>query len=299
MILNESPLSQRAAEESLPLRDAFAVLFFVSVGMLFNPAILFTHPLAVLATVAIILVGKSVAAFAIVRAFGYKTRVALTISASLAQVGEFSFILAALGLQLGLLSETGQDLILAGAIISILLNPVFFDLIARLQGGRGGAAATAAPSPAEDDGLAPTGLSGHAIVIGYGRVGSLVGDSLMERNVPFLVIEDNDKIVDTLRGRHIETIVGNAADPDILAAANLAGARYLFLAIPEPFEAAEITKQAHAANSSLLIVARAHFDAEVEHLTKLGASTVIMGERQIALGMVDFAFEEAKEKPVG
>ncbi|HWA51154.1 MAG TPA: YbaL family putative K(+) efflux transporter, partial [Dongiaceae bacterium] len=194
MVLAESPLSQQAAQESLPFRDAFAVLFFVSVGMVFNPAVLWDHPFAVVATLAIILVGKSLAAFGIVRAFGYSNRTALTISASLAQVGEFSFILAGLGVSLGLLPEEGRDLILAGAIISILLNPAAFDLLDRWQAGPVVATVPGAV-PALDEGdvaaTVPTRLSGHAIVVGYGRVGRVAVDALRAANVPLVVIEDD------------------------------------------------------------------------------------------------------------
>src|SRR5690606_31418151 len=133
MILSESELSQRAAEDTLPLRDAFAVLFFVSVGMLFDPSIIVRDFWPVLATVAIIVVGKSLAALAIVRAFGHPMSTALTISASLAQIGEFSFILAGLGVALGVLNSDARDLILAGALISILVNPLIFIALDRAK----------------------------------------------------------------------------------------------------------------------------------------------------------------------
>src|SRR5690606_36031823 len=126
----ETQLGRRAAEETLPLRDAFAVLFFVSVGMLFDPQVVLEQPGPLLATFAIIVLGKSVAAFAIVRAFGHPTRTALTVSASLAQIGEFSFILAGLGTGLGILPPEGRDLILAGAILSIFANPFVFTAVA-------------------------------------------------------------------------------------------------------------------------------------------------------------------------
>src|SRR6185503_5695340 len=174
MILGESELSQQAAEETLPLRDAFAVLFFVSVGMLFDPLILVRDPWPVLAAVAIVMVGKSIAAFAIVLAFGRPMTTALTISASLAQIGEFSFILAGLGLTLKLLPETGRDLILASAILSIMANPALFVLVDRYVRRKAAiAAAGAAPEPPA---LQPTALAGHAVVIGYGRVGRAIGE---------------------------------------------------------------------------------------------------------------------------
>jgi CPA2 family monovalent cation:H+ antiporter-2 len=304
MIMSESELSHQAAEETLPLRDAFSVLFFVAVGMLFNPAILLEDPLPILATLFIILIGKSVAAFLIVLAFRHPVATALTISASLAQIGEFSFILAELGVQLRLLPEEGRDLILAGALLSIVLNPVVFaafewvtprvekiPFLARL-------AARAATPSAEAPGAtveataavhvpAETQLKDHYVLVGYGRVGSLVGQALRESGRDFLVIEDADKIVSALRDQGIETIVGNAVKADVLKAANLPEARQLFIAIPNAFEAGQVIAQARSLKPTLPIVARAHFDAEVDHLKNLGADIVIMGEREIARGMID------------
>ncbi len=295
MVLAESPLSQRAAEESLPFRDAFAVLFFVSVGMLFDPSILIEAPLAVLATVAIILFGKSLAAYAIVRAFGRSKRTSLLVSVSLAQVGEFSFILATLGVGLGILPEEGRSLILAGAMISILLNPVAFDLLDRWSGAAVAPAAALprpveAPTPdaeREADPLVQTKLSGHAVIVGYGRVGSMAGEALVAAGIAILVVEENGERVETLRERGIEAISGNGVRDEYLAAANVAGARWLLVAIPEAFEASEIVRHARRLNAGLSIIARAHFEAQVETLRADGANVVIMGEREIARGMVD------------
>ncbi|PDV86375.1 Kef family K(+) transporter [Rhizobium sp. H4] len=297
MVLAESELSHRAAQESLPLRDAFAVLFFVSVGMLFDPNILIDKPLLILATLFIIVIGKSVAALLIVLAFKRPLGTALTISASLGQIGEFSFILAALGVDLGLLPEEGRDLILAGAIISIILNPLLFFLCDRMrplleEARREERAAEPAVAPAEeaaaeDDEVHPSGLHGHAIVVGYGRVGRIVGQNLKSAGTPFLVIEDSDKRIGELKAQGIEAFMGNAAATETLDLANLPAARSIAIAIPNTFEACRIAEQARSANPSILIVARAHSDAEVDALKQYGADTVIMGEREIALGMVD------------
>ncbi|MEX0807746.1 MAG: cation:proton antiporter [Dongiaceae bacterium] len=313
MILSESELSQRAAEESLPLRDAFAVLFFVSVGMLFNPLSLIDDPLPVLATLFIILIGKSLAAYLIVILFRHPVATALTISASLAQIGEFSFILADLGVKIGVLPEQGRDLILAGALLSILLNPVMFaavdwlkPVLERRRGGLANAGAHAggprvdpsfernvepsfepAETPSTIEPQAASVLRDHVVLVGYGRVGSLVGESLRASGYPFLVIEDADKTVARLHESGIETVVGNAADPDVLRAANLPEARQLIVAIPNAFEAGQVIEQARAANPNLDIIARAHSDAEIDHLAILGADTVIMGEREIARGMIE------------
>jgi CPA2 family monovalent cation:H+ antiporter-2 len=302
MIMGESELSHRAAEETLPLRDAFSVLFFVAVGMLFNPASLLEDPLPIVATVLIILFGKSLAAFLIVLAFKHPLATALTISASLAQIGEFSFILAELGVQLGLLSEQGRDLILAGALLSIVLNPLSFksidwaepllDRIPFFRGKREAAAADAAAAEllaAEGTGKIRqpmTGLKDHIVLVGYGRVGKLVGQHLTESGQPYVVIEDADKLAGFLRESGIETIAGNAVRPDNLAAANLAQALHLVVAIPNAFEAGQVVAQAHGINPDLVIYARAHSDAEVEHLAGLGADVVIMGEREIARGII-------------
>jgi CPA2 family monovalent cation:H+ antiporter-2 len=301
--MSESELSQRAAQETLPLRDAFSVLFFVAVGMLFDPTSLVNDPLPILAVLFIIVIGKSVGAFLIVIAFGYPIATALTISASLAQIGEFSFILADLGIQLGVLPKQGRDLILAGALLSIVLNPLVFAGVDRLKPWfeRRRPPAETAPDaprtstlakeaePAEcDDGPPlPTKLNNHAVLVGYGRVGSLVGKALKESGKPFLVIEDGEKPLASLRTDGIEVIVGNAASSDILAAANLKGASDLIVAIPNGFEAGQVVSQARATHPGMRIVARAHSDAEVEHLMSLGANAVVMGEREIARGLIE------------
>jgi len=303
MILSESELSHRAAEESLPLRDAFAVLFFVSVGMLFDPGILLTDPWPILATFLIITIGKSIAAFLIVRAFGHPTRTALTISASLAQIGEFSFILVNLGVALALLPETGRDLVLAGAMLSILANPICFMLLDRLApwlDRRYGAAVEPSRQPDDQDvPIRPTMLQDHAIIVGYGRVGSEIGEGLASAGIPFVVIEDRREIVEALRRQAIEVIALNGVQATAMQAANLTGARLLFLAIPNAFEAGQIAEQARAANPRLEIIARAHSDAEAEHMMRRGASSTIMGEREIANGMLERAFERMRDNDPG
>ena len=291
MVLSESELSHQAAEESLPLRDAFAVLFFVSVGILFDPLILVQEPLPVLAVLAIILIGKSVAAFAIVIAFRHPVGTALMIAASLAQIGEFSFILATLGVDLGLLPERGRDLILAGAILSILANPAIFALISRFKIPTALAPAVGPPDGESvvESGNSPTSLTGHAVIVGYGRVGGRLGETLRSKGHAVLAIEDNRDIAARLRGGGIEVIAGNAAAPEVLGAANLRGARWCFVAVPNAFEAGQIIEQARAVNPQLPIIARAHFDAEVEHLQRLGANVTIMGENEIARAMAEHA----------
>jgi CPA2 family monovalent cation:H+ antiporter-2 len=283
MVLGESELSHRAAEESVPLREAFAVLFFVAVGMLFNPAIVLSEPAALLATLFIVLVGKSVAAFAIVVLFRHTVGVGMTIAASLAQVGEFSFILAGLGVTVNILPGAGRYLVLAAAMISIVLNPFAFALSARLarrlvaHGARGGA---------EPAAVAPVPAGGHSILVGYGRVGSLVAAALRESGSEFVVIENDAERVAGARGSGIAVVEGNAASREILDAANPVMAIRLVVAIPNTFEAGRIVKRARTANPRVAIIARAHSDAETRHLLDLGADHVIMGERQIAIEMI-------------
>ena len=278
MILAGSALSQRAAEESLPLRDAFAVLFFVSVGMLFNPSVVLREPLALAFTFGIVLAGGG-ACYLLLRLFGIKSTSAVTIAISLAQIGEFSFILADLGIGLGLMSESARDLILGASILSILLNPLLFALAAKREASPNVPPAPDLPRPAPER----TTLTGHAVLVGYGRVGRLIADGI-KGSMPLLVIEEG-----AVCDPGIAHIRGNAAKDDVLAAANLPVAKLLFVAIPEAFEAGQIVQQARRANPGLPIVARAHFDAEVEHLLSHGASLVIMGEREIAQAMLDFA----------
>ncbi len=296
MILSESELSHQAAQESLPLRDAFAVLFFVSVGMLLDPATLLDQFWLLLATLLIVTLGKSAAAFLIVRAFGHARRTALIISASLAQIGEFSFILAGLGLSLGLLPEQGQDLILAGAIISILLNPAFFYAIDRLQRADPDLVPDAGPQPSASPLTgrpARTTLTGHCVLVGFGRVGRLIGEKLRESGRATYVIELNAGPGAGLTDPGSQVIDGNAADPEVLAGANLEQAACLFVAIPDGFESGQIVEQARRLNPDLRIVARAHSEAELAHLKKLGATEVVIGEHELAIGMLRLAALDA------
>ncbi|QJD68583.1 Kef family K(+) transporter [Xanthomonas campestris pv. badrii] len=285
MLLKESELSHKAASDSLPLRDAFAVLFFVSVGMLFDPMILIAHPWQVLATFLTITVGKSLAAFLIVRAFGHPTGTALTISTSLAQIGEFSFILAGLGVQLAILPETGRDLILAGALLSIVANPFLFSWLDRWQ-ARQIQDAPAAVEPELPPGP-PLPADGHAIVIGYGRVGSSLAQLLRGRGVPVLVIDDNGDHVAKAHAAGIPGIRGSAAADRVLAEACPEHAKIAILAIPQPLEAGEALAKLRAINPSLTLLARAHSDAEVKHLLDHGADGAVLAERELAYSLAE------------
>ena len=294
MVLAESPLSQRATEEALPLRDAFAVLFFVSVGMLFNPHVLVERPWAVLATLAVIVAGNGLAAFGAARLLGQRTATARTVAASLGQIAEFSFILARLGIGLGILPPEGRDLILAGAILSILINPFLFTAVER---GRVQLAPhpVAAPTPQPDHAAKPppptpltvTALRNHDVIVGYGRVGSLLGRRLADAGRQLVVFDETETATQAAQRDGAKVVTGNAADPEVLAVANLPAARRLFVTIPQAFEAGQVVQQGRAANPTLEIVARAHADDEVEYLTRLGADLIVMGEREIAHRMIE------------
>lgn len=297
MLLNESELSHKAASDSLPLRDAFAVLFFVSVGMLFNPGILIEHPWQVLATAGIIMFGKSAAAFLIVRAFGHPTGTALTISASLAQIGEFAFIIAGLGVTLKILPPTGQALVLAGALISIMLNPLVFGLLDRWLLKHQETTPTAVetelpPGPSLD-------LHDHAIVIGYGRVGSALAQVLRDRGVPVMIIDDNKEHVAEAHAAGLPGIRGSAASDKVLAEAHPERAKIAVLAIPQPLEAGETLAKLRAINPNLTLLARAHSDAEVKHLLEHGADGTVMAERELAYSLAEMVMATPPYRSLG
>ena len=283
MILGETQLSRRAAEETLPLRDAFAVLFFVSVGMLFDPRVLVEQPGPVIATVAIIVFGKSIAAYAIVRAFGHPNQTAMTVAVSLAQIGEFSFILAGLGVALKAMPEEARDLILAGSILSILFNPILFTLaVKRVRAD----APTETPA-AEDEVPAPRNAG--VVLIGYGRVGSHIGGMICGRGEGLTVIEDQKDMAAAAEKAGATVIVGDATKESVLRRAQLDIAQTLLIAIPEGAEAGAIVRRARAINPKLVIVARAHSDEEVNDLVRHGADHVVMAERETASRMAERA----------
>jgi len=298
MVLRESDLSARAAEDSLPLQDAFSVLFFVSVGMLFDPRILFEQPLQLLATIAIILVGKSLAASALVLAFRYPLNTALTVSAGLAQIGEFSFILAGLGVSLGLLPQAGHSLILAGAIISIALNPLIFSAIEPAQRWIRARSDLANRLERRDDPLAelPTevdqsGLTGQVVLVGYGRVGGRIGEALRARGIPYVVAEQNRELVEDLRRRGIPAVRGDAAEAAVLIQAHVARASMLVIATPDAFGARKMLETARALNPAIQTVVRTHSEEEAELLRRENAGRVFMGEHELALGMTRHVLE--------
>jgi CPA2 family monovalent cation:H+ antiporter-2 len=284
MLLNESEFSHQAAQDSLPMRDAFAVLFFVSVGMLFDPRILIEHPLQVLATTLIIVFGKSIAAYAIVRAFGHPNSTALTISTSLAQIGEFAFIIAGLGLSLKILPKDGHDLVLAGALITIMLNPLLFMVLDRWQ--RREDARVLANTPPEPD-VVPVDIGGHAIVVGFGRVGSQLARLLQERAVPVVVVEDDADRVAQARASGFPTVRGNVANRRVMQEAAPERANLAIFAMSHALEAGEAIERLKAVNPALSVLARAHSETQVKHLLEHGADAAVLAERELAYSLTE------------
>ncbi|NCT96318.1 MAG: Kef family K(+) transporter [Comamonadaceae bacterium] len=292
MVLRESEFSHRAAEESLPLRDAFAVLFFVSVGMLFDPYVLIEEPVHVLGVVAIIVVGKSLAAVALVLLMRYPLHTALTISASLAQIGEFSFILVGLGAQLGLMPDEGHSLVLAGALISIALNPLLFKAIEPLRQLLREHSLLVRRLEARDDPLAELPrsteakyLSRQVVLVGYGRVGRRIAQALKAAGQPFVVADQNRERVEALRAKGMAAVVGNAGDPEVLIQAHIAQARMLVIATQDTLSLHQMIETARTLNPEIQIVVRSHNEDEAERMKAAGVGTVFLGEAELAHAM--------------
>ena len=305
MVMRESEFSHRAAEESLPLRDAFAVLFFVAVGMLFDPMVLVEHWPRVLGVLAIIVVGKSVAALALVLAFRYPLSTALTVAASLAQIGEFSFILAGLGLALGLLPPEGVSLVLAGALISIAVNPFVFAAAAPLGRWALRRSELARRLDRRADPFAELPMSterryleGQVVLVGYGRVGRHIASALSERGIPYVVADDRRERVEDLRRRGIAAVSGNAADPAVLIQAHIADAAMLIVAAPDPVGVRQMTQTARTLNPDIEIVLRTQSDDESQLLRKEGVGTVFSAREELANGMARHVLERFAPRPI-
>jgi len=303
MVLRESALAHRAAQDSLPLREAFSVLFFVSVGMLFDPAVIVSRPLEVLAVLFIIVFGKSVAAFVLVLALRYPLNTALTVSASLAQIGEFSFILAGLGVSLGLLPQEAQSMILAGAIISIALNPFVFKTLDPVRRWLQAHSEMARRFQRSTDPLSELPyttdhekLSGQVVLVGYGRVGRRIADTLAAQGVHHVVVEQNREMVQELRERGIPAVAGNAAEPAVLIQAHVANAALLVIATPDTFHVRTMIETARALNPGIDTVVRTHSEEEAELLRKENAGRVFMGEHELAQGMSGFILERLRNR---
>lgn len=299
MVMRESEFSHRAAEESLPLRDAFAVLFFVSVGMLFEPTILLAKPLSVLAVVTIIVFGKSIAAMVITLVLRYPLNTALTVAASLAQIGEFSFILGGLGVSLGILPAEGMSLILAGALISIAINPLVFSIIKPLKKWVLSISETARQYEHHTDQFSELPmtterkyLEGQVVLVGYGRVGKRIAKALSERNIPYVVAEENREIVEGLRKKGIPAVSGNASDPAVLIQAHIANASMLVIATPDTINIRKMSETAKTLRPEIEIVIRTHNGDESKLLNAENIGKVFYGEEELAKGMSKYIIDQ-------
>ncbi|WP_454008848.1 YbaL family putative K(+) efflux transporter [Aeromonas sp. Marseille-Q7275] len=280
VVMNSSHLSHKAANDTLPLQDAFAVLFFVSVGMLFDPTILLREPLAVLATIFVIVIGKSVAAFAIVRLFGHSLRTALTISASLAQVGEFSFILMGLGAMLGLVPDVARDLVLVGACFSIMLNPLVFNQVERWLRSK--------PEPRVETGTSLCPLHGHVVVVGADAIGSHLIRQLHEQGREMVVIDPDEQLLEPWRAQGITCLAGHPIQNDLLSVA-LPDASWLLITLDDSLLAGEIAARAREQGDLLRIAACGHQAEEVHHLLIRGAHQVVQSEEEAARRLCQLA----------
>jgi CPA2 family monovalent cation:H+ antiporter-2 len=304
MMMRESEFSHRAAEDSLPLRDAFSVLFFVSVGMLFDPRVLMDEPLRVLVVVAIILVGKTVAAVGLVLAFRYPLNTALTVGASLAQIGEFSFILAGLGLSLGLLSLEGQNLILAGALISIALNALLFAAIGPAQSWARARSAWARKLDLRDDPLAALPmstdrklLSDQVVLVGYGRVGKHIAATLDRAHIHYVVADSNREVVEALRKRGKAAVTGDASDPIVLVQAHITKAAMLVVTIPDPVSSRKMVDIARKLNPDIEAVLRSETEDGAALLRKEKLGEVFVAEQELAVSMARHVAGRLTEQP--
>jgi CPA2 family monovalent cation:H+ antiporter-2 len=271
--------------------------------MLFDPAVLSEHPLQVLAVLAVIVVGKSVAACALVLVLRYPLATAITVSASLAQIGEFSFILAALGRSLDLLPAEGQNLILAGAILSIALNPLLFKAIGPLLAWLRSSSEVVRKLERSSDPLAELPMStpheqltGQVVLVGYGRVGRCIADALTERGVHVVVAEQNRELVDQLRRRGIPAVAGDASEPAVLIQAHVARASMLVIATPDTFKVRAMVETARALNPSIGCVVRTHNEQEAELLHADTGGAVFVGEQELARSMTRNVLETLKDK---
>lgn len=294
MVVKESDFSHRAEEETLPLREIFSILFFVSVGMLFDPRILLEQPLHVLAVVGIIMIGKTIAAMALVLFFRYPINTALTVGASLAQIGEFSFILATLGVSLHLLSLEGQNLILAGALISITLNSFVFSAIEPIQNWirershlarlleRSGDPLSMLP-----DEVSQEYLRDQVVIVGHGEVGRHITRTLMQDGIKVVIAEENREIVENLREKGIAAVSGHATEAGVLIQAHIQHARLLVLSPMDILDIHKIVDIAKTLNPQIQVLVCAESKEEAEVIRREAIGEVYFAKEEMAKNMTN------------
>jgi CPA2 family monovalent cation:H+ antiporter-2 len=302
VVISESELSHQAAADALPFQDAFAVLFFVSVGMLFDPGVLAREPLAVLLTLLVVLLGKGTASLLLVLALRYPARVALAVATSLAQIGEFSFILAGLGVALGVLEPEARNLVLAASILSITVNPLLTRLaepadrwlqrrprlLERLERSSGALQELPASDAVPHD---------HAVIVGFGRVGGTIARALERQGTRYVAIEQDRELVEALRARGVPVLHGDAGRVGTLERAGLDRARVLIVATPGAYQARRVIELARALRPDLDVVVRTHSETEQSRLRDDGIAMAVVGERELALGMARHALRTLGATP--
>lgn len=305
MMIRESDMNHEVADRALPFQDAFAVLFFVSVGMLFNPAVLIEKPLDVAAIVAIIMVGKTLAALAIVMLFRYTLKTGLIVSSGLAQIGEFSFVLVGLGVAHGLLPPEGRDLVLAGAIVSIALNPVTFLGSHFIYHYAGRNPRLSGIFNIEDDNLAhlrkgeKAALKDLVILVGYGDMGKHISDNIVKAHIDLVIIDSNRERVDALRDQGYHAIAGDGTHAETLKEAAISKAVAIVITTPDPFEARRIVEEARKLNSHIKVAVHAHNDAELAYFEEQKVDLPLAAPQEIARRMVDYLHEIRGKKRKG
>jgi K+:H+ antiporter len=307
MVVGRSEFSLRAASEALPMRDAFAVLFFVSVGMLLDPGQLLSSPGLLLATLIVILLGKPLAAFGIVWLLGYPPKVALAVAVALAQIGEFSFILAMLGKELGILSNTATNTLVAAAIVSITLNPLLYRLVdpaeawaarrPRLWRWLTSRVRRRTPAESSDTGPELRDAAHRAVVIGYGPVGRTVTRLLQENDIDVTVIDLNLETVRSLKQKGTATVYGDANHLDTLKIAGVAHAGSLILSASGMHGAAEVIRLARGLNQEIRVLARSTYVREIPELRAAGADFIFAGEGEVALALAESILRELGATP--
>lgn len=286
MMIRESDLNHEVADRVLPLQDAFAVLFFVSVGMLFDPAILYERPLDVLEVVFLIIAVKAALTFVILMGFRYPLKTSLIISAGLAQIGEFSFILIALGASLGMMPEDGRDLVLAGALISIALNPFIINAVLKWCDKRGELPAAEQDVLAHLESREKVALKNLVILIGFGRVGALTANMMDLNAYDLVIVDSNREKIERLRELGFHAIAGDATEADTLIEAGIEKANTIMLTVPDHFDARRIVEQVRSIKPEIRLFVRSHNSEEEAFFNSLNVDMTISPTEEIARRMI-------------
>jgi K+:H+ antiporter len=303
MIVGQSEFSFRAASDALPMRDAFAVLFFVSVGMLLDPKALMASPGLLLATLGIVVLAKPIAAFVIAASFGYGTKIAISVAIALAQIGEFSLILATVGDQLKILPAGASNLIIATAMISLALNPILYRWTRRLDRAlaRSPRLSRIFNRSGKLQGIVgdveKTNPVNRTVIVGYGPIGQMVGRLLREEGVQPVLVEMNVDTARRLRNEGYAVVYGDATRPEVLEAAGIRTARALVISGPTAEQRAEIIRLARKMNPNIRVLVHSSYLRDVPIMRDAGADEVFSGEGEVALAMIQYILGDLGATP--